>query len=141
MIGTGAPKISLTMDRVEVKSPPGVSSWIISALAPLERARAMLSRIKSSTAGLMPPSITIRSTRATEGSFGWAKTEKAPMTRARNSPHLSRRGIELFKDILDVFPDKFFISRIAQQICRMERRHQFYAMVVVPHSPEAGDRN
>src|SRR5947208_12978477 len=38
--GSGAPRTFLMMSRIEVSSPPGVSIWMISALARMETARS-----------------------------------------------------------------------------------------------------
>src|SRR5215467_14474269 len=137
--GTGEPSISLTMVRVELSNPPGVSSWIMRARAPLALARAMLSRIKSSTAGLIPPSMEIQSTWPEEESFDCAITEMPVVTRARKKKILSVLTVHFFHNFFDVFPYQLLVRGIAQQICGMQRRHQFDAMIAVPVAADASD--
>src|SRR5215467_5624212 len=55
-VGTLALSRALTISRVESTSPPGVSSWKITATAFVSSARRMLSVIYSTTTGLMTPS-------------------------------------------------------------------------------------
>src|SRR5258706_9346454 len=138
MTGTRAPRISLTIARVEDKRPPGGPSWMISAGEPVSRAREMLSRMKSSTAGLMPPSIEIRCTRGSGPLFTAATSGSAPAARKKSATSLTR--LELLDDFFDVFPDKFFVPRIAQQVGRMERRHQPDALIIVPLSAQPRNR-
>ncbi len=51
--GIGAPMILLTIRCAEVSRPPGVSSWITSAAAPLRAASWIESSMKSAVAGLI----------------------------------------------------------------------------------------
>src|SRR5687767_6376811 len=141
MMGTGVPRRSLTMVRVELKSPPGVSSWMIKARAPLALARPMLSRIKSSTAGLMLPSMVMRSTCGPAPSWVCAHTDTAAASSVTKKKILSVFTAQLFNDFLDIFPDQLFVRRIAQQIRRMKGRHQFDPVILMPSAADLGDRN
>src|SRR6266576_1045268 len=94
------------MVRVEFSSPPGVSIWMIRARAPLDFARAKLSGMKSSTAGLMLPSMEIRSTGAVAASFDWASTETPAASKKIRPRTLSVFTAHLFDDFLDIFPDE-----------------------------------
>src|SRR5262245_725986 len=112
--GTGAPRISLTIVRVELSKPPGVSSWIINARAPFDFARPRLSRIKSSTAGLILPSITMRSTWGPDAPFDCAITDKPNATKIKNTPILSVFTVHLFDNFLDIFPNQLLVPWVAQ---------------------------
>src|SRR6185295_4907996 len=129
MSGTSAPSISLTMVRVELSNPPGVSNWMISAFAPLAFARPILSRMKSSTAGLMVPSMEIKSTCGAAASLVCAITESATAKDKMKQDSLMIFTAHLLNHLLDIFPDQLFIRRIAQQISGMERRHQLDALI------------
>src|SRR5713226_4979469 len=114
---------------------------MIRARAPLSLARAMLSRMKSSTAGLMLPSMAIQSTCAEDGSLDCAITEKPAAIRIRKKTILSAFTIQLFHDFFDVFPNQFFVRGIAQQIRRVQRRHQLDSVVAVPVATYSSNRN
>src|SRR5437762_11726011 len=102
------------MVRVEFSSPPGVSIWMIRARAPRDFARAMLSRMKSSTAGLMLPSMEIRSTCGASASLDCAITDTPRAMSEIKEIVLSAFTAHLFDDLLDIFPDELFIRRITQ---------------------------
>src|SRR5690242_1663914 len=104
---------------------------MISAFAPSLLARLMLSRMKSSTAGLMLPSMEITSTWAGALPF-WASAEKPAARNVKKRKTLSVFILQFFNDLLDVFPHEFFVCRIAQQISGMESRHQFNAVIGFP---------
>src|SRR3989304_9424854 len=109
---------------VELRCPPGVSSWMINACAPPALALAIPSPMKSSTAGLLRPSITMRSTWGDDASFGCANAAAPAAARARKKITLSVFTMHLIEDLLDVFPNESFIRRIAQEIGGMKGRHQ-----------------
>jgi hypothetical protein len=81
MIGNGALRIALTIFCAELSRPPGVSSRITNALAPPAWALAIASSIKSAAAGLIDPSISIRSIHRAGGGVGaesdWARARWA----------------------------------------------------------------
>src|ERR1041385_4103121 len=141
MSGTSAPSISLTMVRVELSNPPGVSNWMISAFAPLAFARPILSRMKSSTAGLMVPSMEIRSTCGAAASLVCAITENATVKSEIKQDSLRVFTAHLLNHLLDIFPNQFFVRRIAQQISRMECRHQFDAVITMPVAAQFRDQH
>src|SRR6266850_7802664 len=114
---------------------------MISAFAPFAFARPMLSRMKSSTAGLMLPSIEITSTWGAAASFVWAMTEMPAARRATKQMTLKILIAQFFDDFLDVFPHQFFVRRVAQQIGGMECRHEFDAVITVPVAAHLGNRN
>src|SRR3954471_2117000 len=86
----------------------------------------------------MPPSIEMKSTRGSPAFFTSAASGSAPPRRQSSQSALSR--FELFNDLLDIFPDKFFITRIAQKIGWMERRHELDALIFVPLPAQPRDR-
>jgi hypothetical protein len=87
---------------------------MIRARAPFDLARAMLSRIKSSTAGLMLPSMTMKSTCGAAASFGCASTEKLATTKIMKSVILSVFTVHLFENFLDILPNKLLVSGVTQ---------------------------
>src|SRR5688572_1376213 len=141
MTGTGVPSSSLTMVRVELSSPPGVSSWMIKARASPALARPMLSRMKSSTAGLMLPSMVMRSTCGPETSFVCANTDTAAASNTTKEKILRVFTAQLLDDFLDIFPDQLFVGRIAQQIGWMKGRHELDSMIMMPGAAELADGN
>src|SRR6476660_1043110 len=114
---------------------------MISAFAPFAFARPMLSRMKSSTAGLMLPSIELTSTWGAAASLVWAVTDMPAARRARKQMTLKILIAQLFDDFLDVFPHQFFVRGVAQQIGGMKRRHQFNTVIAVPVTAHFGNRN
>src|SRR5688572_29919464 len=114
---------------------------MISARAPLDFALPMLSRIKSSTAGLMEPSITIRSTCGAEESFGCARTDSPTAISDRKKKILSIFTLHRFHHFFYVFPHQFLVRRIAQQVCRVEGWHQLDAHISMPSTAQPGDWN
>src|SRR6185436_18374595 len=110
--GTGVPRSSLTIVRVELSRPPGVSSCMIKARAPLALARPILSRIKSSTAGLMLPSMVMRSTWGPVASLDCAQAD-TPASSKTKKKALTVLTVQLFDDFFDVFPDQLLIRRVA----------------------------
>src|SRR3990172_9709730 len=141
MTGTVAPRIFFTMVWVELKCPPGVSSWMTKACAPPALGLVMLSPMKSSTAGFMLPSITMRSTWGEDPSLGCANAPAPAAARTRKKITLSVFTVHLTQNFLDVFPYQFFVRRVAQEIGGMKGRHQLDAMIAVPVAAQFGDRN
>src|SRR5262245_12054145 len=113
---------------------------MINALAPLAFARPMLSRMKSSTAGLMLPSTAMRSTCGVEASVDSAKTAAPIDSREKKKTVLRVFTTHLFDDFLDVFPHQFLVRRVAQKIGRMKGRHQLDAVVAGPIAAQSADR-
>src|SRR5918995_3967537 len=113
---------------------------MMSARAPLDFARAMLSRMKSSTAGLIEPSMTIRSTCGADESSGCASTDSAKAISDTKRKILRVFTFHLFHHFFDVFPDQFLVGRIAQQIGRVESGHQLDAHIGVPIAAQPGNR-
>ena len=87
---------------------------MIRARAPFDLAPAMLSRIKSSTAGLILPSMAMRSTCGADASFGCASTEKPADTKIMKSAILSVLTVHLFDNFFNVFPNKLLVRRVTQ---------------------------
>src|ERR1044071_6717442 len=141
MSGTSAPSISLTMVRVELSNPPGVSNWMISAFAPPAFARPMLSRMKSSTAGLIVPSMEIRSTCGAAASSVCATTGKVAAKSAIKQQSLTVFTAHLVDHLLDIFSDPLFVGRVAQRISGMECPHQLDAVISMPVAAQFRDRH
>ena len=60
----------------------------------------------------MEPSMTIKLTTASP--CGWAIAKNPAAISADNRKSLSARGAPRFDDFFDIFPNKLFVSRVAQ---------------------------
>src|ERR1044071_549459 len=104
-----------------------------SARAPSLLARAILSRMKSSTAGLIVASTLIQSTCEAAASLFCANAEFAAAIRIKTmNAILSAFTAHLFHDFFDVFPDEFLVAGVPEQVRRVERRHQLDPLIGMP---------
>src|SRR5436190_22172703 len=102
----------------------------------------MLWRMKSSTAGLIVASTLIQSTWAAPLSLLCARAGNAPAANARMiNTALSAFTAQLLHDLFDIFPDQFFIHRIAEQISRVKCGHELDAFIRMPLPPQSRDRD
>src|SRR5690242_10107616 len=99
----------------------------------------MLSWMKSATAGLMVPSMLIRSTWRSAASTA-VQIMSVSRRNAARMP-LSIITAKLFQDLLDIFPDEFFFRGITQEIRRVKSRHELDAFVGVPVAAQSCDRS
>ena len=141
MTGTGAPSISLTMVRVEVEQPAG------SVELNDQRPRAILLCPRDAFTNKI---VHRRIDAAVDGDqidmgpgpfLGLRPHATAPSTIRQEENSLSVFTAQLFNDFFDIFPDQLFVRRIAQQISRMERRHEFDPVIAGPSAAHFADRH
>src|SRR5512145_814993 len=65
----------------------------------------------------------------------------APTRNSKTASQPLSARLELLNDFLDIIPDKFLISWIAQQISGMQSRHEFDSMILMPPPAQPHDRN